>query len=40
MWAVAVLLTQPLNEMSLLLSGKVRPARKAENFTTICEPIV
>jgi hypothetical protein len=34
--------TQPLTEMSTrnLPEGKGLPARKADNFTTICEPIV
>jgi hypothetical protein len=34
--------TQPLTEMSTmnLPGGKERPARKAENLTAICEPIV
>jgi hypothetical protein len=34
--------TQPLTEMSTrnLPGGKVRPARKADNLTAICEPIV
>jgi hypothetical protein len=34
--------TQPLTEMStrILPGGKGRPARKADNFTTICEQIV
>jgi hypothetical protein len=34
--------TQPLKEMSTrnLPGGKGRPARKADNFTAICEPIV
>jgi hypothetical protein len=34
--------TQPLTEMSTrnLLWGKGRPARKADNLTAICEPIV
>jgi hypothetical protein len=34
--------TQPLTEMSTrnLPGGKKRPARKADNLTTICEPIV
>jgi hypothetical protein len=34
--------TQPLTEMSIrnLPVGKGRPARKAENLTAICEPIV
>jgi hypothetical protein len=34
--------TQPLTEMSTrnLPGGKGRPARKADNFTVICEPIV
>jgi hypothetical protein len=33
--------TQPLTEMSTksLPEGKGRPARKADNLTTICEPI-
>jgi hypothetical protein len=32
--------TQPVTEMSTrnLPGGKVRPARKADNLTTICEP--
>jgi hypothetical protein len=34
--------TQPLAEMSTrnLPGGKGRPARKADNLTAICEPIV
>jgi hypothetical protein len=34
--------TQPLTEMSTrnLSGGKGRPARKANNFTAICDPIV
>jgi hypothetical protein len=34
--------TQPLTEMSTsnLPGGKGRPARKADNFTAICEPTV
>jgi hypothetical protein len=34
--------TQPLTEMSTknLIRGKERPARKADNLTAICEPIV
>jgi hypothetical protein len=34
--------TQPLTEMSTrnITGGKGRPARKADNFTAICEPIV
>jgi hypothetical protein len=34
--------TQPLTEMSTgnLPGGKARPARKADNITAICEPIV
>jgi hypothetical protein len=34
--------TQPLTEMSTgnLRLGKWRPARKADNLTAICEPIV
>jgi hypothetical protein len=34
--------TQPLTEMSTrnLPGGKGRPARKADNLTVICEPIV
>jgi hypothetical protein len=34
--------TQPLTEMSTgnLPGGKGRPARKDDNLTTICEPIV
>jgi hypothetical protein len=39
---MALGLTQPLTEMSTtnLPGGKGRPARKAENLTTICEPTV
>jgi hypothetical protein len=34
--------TQPITEMSTknLPGGKRRPARKADNLTPICEPIV
>jgi hypothetical protein len=34
--------SQPLTEMSIrnLSGGKGRPARKAENLTAICEPII
>jgi hypothetical protein len=34
--------TQPLREMSTrnILGDKVRPARKADNLTAICEPTV
>jgi hypothetical protein len=34
--------TQPLTEMSIsnLPGGKGRPARKIDNVTAICEPIV
>jgi hypothetical protein len=34
--------TQPLTEMSTrnLRGGKGRPARKADNLTAICEPII
>jgi hypothetical protein len=34
--------TQPLTEMSArnIPGGKGRPARKADNLTAICEPIV
>jgi hypothetical protein len=34
--------TQPLTDISTrnLAGGKVRPARKADNLTAICEPIV
>jgi hypothetical protein len=34
--------TQPLIEVSpgIFLGGKGRPARKADNLTAICEPIV
>jgi hypothetical protein len=34
--------TQPLTEMSIrnLPGGEVRPARKADKLTAICEPIV
>jgi hypothetical protein len=34
--------TQPLTEMSTMniLGGKERLARKADNFTAICEPFV
>jgi hypothetical protein len=39
---MALGLTQPLTEMSTknLPGGKERPARKADNLTAICEPIV
>jgi hypothetical protein len=39
---VALGSTQPLREMSTrnLPGGKGRPARKADNFTAICEPNV
>jgi hypothetical protein len=40
---MALGLTQPLTEMSTrnLLGGKgFRPARKADNFVSICEPTV
>jgi hypothetical protein len=34
--------TQPLTEMSTmnLPGGKGRPARKGDNLTSICEPVV
>jgi hypothetical protein len=34
--------TYPLTEMDIsnFCEGKVRPTRKADNFTTICDPIV
>jgi hypothetical protein len=39
---MALVSTQPLTEMSTrnLPGGKGRPARKADNLTAICEPIV
>jgi hypothetical protein len=39
---MALGLTQPLTEMSTmnLPGGKGQPARKVDNFTAICEPIV
>jgi hypothetical protein len=39
---VALELTKPLTEMStrILPGGKRRPARKADNLTAMCEPIV
>jgi hypothetical protein len=39
---MALGLTQALTEMSArnLPRGKGRPAREADNLTTICEPIV
>jgi hypothetical protein len=39
---MALLFTQPLTEMGTrrYVWGKVRPARKADNITAICEPIV
>jgi hypothetical protein len=38
---MALGLTQPLTEMSTSNVGsKARPARKADNLTAICEPIV
>jgi hypothetical protein len=40
--AMALVSTQPLTEMSTknLLGDKERPARKTDNLTAICEPIV
>jgi hypothetical protein len=40
--SMALWSTQPLTEMSTrnLPGGKVMPARKADNLTAICEPIV
>jgi hypothetical protein len=40
--ALALGLTQPLTEMSTrnLPGGKGRPARRADNLTAICDPIV
>jgi hypothetical protein len=40
LWALGS--TQPLTEMSTrnLFGGEGRPARKADNLTAICEPIV
>jgi hypothetical protein len=39
---MALAVTQPLTEMSTrnIPAGKGRPARKADNLTVICEPIV
>jgi hypothetical protein len=39
---MALGLTEPLTEMNTrnILGGKGRPARKADNRTAICEPIV
>jgi hypothetical protein len=39
---MAVGSTQPLTEIStgIFLGRKERPARKADNFTAICEPTV
>jgi hypothetical protein len=39
---MALVLIQPLSEMSTssFSMGKGRSARKADNLTTICEPIV
>jgi hypothetical protein len=39
---MALISTQPLTEMSTtnLPEGKGRPARRADNLTAICEPIV
>jgi hypothetical protein len=39
---MALVSTQPLTEMSTrnLPGGKERPARKSDNLTAICEPIV
>jgi hypothetical protein len=39
---MAMVLTKPVAGMSTrnLPGGKGRPARKADNFTAICEPIV
>jgi hypothetical protein len=38
---MALVSTQPLTEMSTrnLPGGKGRPARKADSFTAVCEPI-
>jgi hypothetical protein len=40
--AMALESTQPLTEMSTrnLAGGEGRPARKADNITTLCEPII
>jgi hypothetical protein len=40
--SVALVSTQPLTEMSTmnLLGDKGLPARKADNLTAICEPII
>jgi hypothetical protein len=40
LWALGS--TQPLSEMSTrnVSGGKGRPVRKADNLTTICEPII
>jgi hypothetical protein len=32
--------THPLTVPGIFLGGKARPARKADNITAICEPIV
>jgi hypothetical protein len=39
---MALGLTQPLTEMSTrnVHGGKGRPARKADNLTAVCEPII
>jgi hypothetical protein len=39
---IALMSTQPLTEMSAnnLPGSKGQPARKADNFTAVCEPIV
>jgi hypothetical protein len=39
---MALVLTHPLTEMSTrkIPGGKGRPARKADDLTAICEPIV
>jgi hypothetical protein len=39
---MALVSTQPLTEMSTrnLPGGKGQPARKADNLTAICEPII
>jgi hypothetical protein len=39
---MALVSTQPLTEINtgIFLGVKVRPERKADNFTAICEPII
>jgi hypothetical protein len=40
-WYIVYIFIHPLNLLYItFLGGKGRPARKADNLTAICEPIV